>query len=378
MERKTIQPREHWERKVEDAGLIYHSIDNIPYWDEAAYYSLTLREIEELERATEELYNMYLETTEEVLSKKRYKELAIPEQAIDAIEWSWRNETPSIYGRFDLAYDGKGPPKLLEFNADTPTSLLEASVIQWYWLEELFPHLDQFNSLHQKLIEHWRAIKPYLRGKVLYFGYVSDPEDLMTISYLRDTAEQAGIPTYAIRMDAIGWNEERPHLRGLSEEGIASIFKLYPWEWLLQEDSDKILKIYKEVDFIEPIWRMLWSNKGTLALLWERYPNHPYLLEASLHSPGKLESFVKKPLFSREGANIEIHTAGEIIRNEGPYGQEGHVYQQMVNIPAFSGNYPVIGSWYITDQGPGGIGIRESTSRITDNRSRFICHVIEG
>jgi glutathionylspermidine synthase len=36
-----------------------------------------------------------------------------------------------LYGRFDLAYRGDGPPKLLEYNADTPTALFEAAVVQW-------------------------------------------------------------------------------------------------------------------------------------------------------------------------------------------------------------------------------------------------------
>jgi len=121
---------------------------------------------------------------------------------------------------------------------------------------------------------------------------------------------------------------------------------------------------------------MLWSNKGILALLWELFPGHPYLLETYRDSPRNLRDYVKKPLLSREGANIEIHADGKTIANEGPYGDEGHVYQQLASLSSFDGRYPIIGSWYVTDQGPGGIGIRESDTRITDNRSRFVCHVI--
>ena len=50
-------------------------------------------------------------------------------------------------------YDGKAPPRLLEYNADTPTALLEASVAQWFWLQDCFPTADQFNSIHERLID---------------------------------------------------------------------------------------------------------------------------------------------------------------------------------------------------------------------------------
>ena len=46
---------------------------------------------------------------------------------------AWEAEPPSVYGRFDLRYGGEWPPKLLEFNADTPTGLVESAVTQWNW-----------------------------------------------------------------------------------------------------------------------------------------------------------------------------------------------------------------------------------------------------
>lgn len=81
---------------------------------------------------------------------------------MNAIVWSWNEEPPAIYGRFDLAYDGIHPPKLLEYNADTPTALLEASVVQWYWLQDVFPKDDQFNSIHEHLVAKWKELKDYV------------------------------------------------------------------------------------------------------------------------------------------------------------------------------------------------------------------------
>ena len=45
------------------------------------------------------------------------------------------------------AYDGREPPKATRYNADTPTALYEAAVVQWYWLKDVKPEADQFNSI---------------------------------------------------------------------------------------------------------------------------------------------------------------------------------------------------------------------------------------
>jgi len=82
---------------------------------------------------------------------------------------------------------------------------------------------------------------------------------------------------------------------------------------------------------------------------------------------------VRKPLYSREGANIEIRRGYHSIETDGSYGGEGYVYQRHAPLPNFSGNFPVIGSWMIADQ-PAGIGIREDKTEITGNNSRFIPH----
>ncbi len=64
-----------------------------------------------------------------------------------------------------------------------------------------------------------------------------------------------------------------------------------------------------------------------------------------------------------------------LAREEGTYGAEGFVRQAIAPIPCFDGQYPVIGSWIIGDEACG-IGIREDTSLITRNSSRFVPHAI--
>ncbi|NWP29040.1 glutathionylspermidine synthase family protein, partial [Escherichia coli] len=86
---------------------------------------------------------------------------------------AWEEEPPALnFGRFDLGYSGDGPPKLFEFNCDTPTSLVEAAVIQWDWKEAVFPALDQYNGLHERLVDKWRDIAPLLPGGHVHFAHV--------------------------------------------------------------------------------------------------------------------------------------------------------------------------------------------------------------
>ena len=380
MKRVTITPRANWQKKVEEIGLIYHHTEGQLYWNESAYYSFRSSEIDKIELATNELHDMCLQAAQHIIDHNRFKELAIPDRAIQVIKQAWEDEPPALYGRFDLAYDGD-QLKLLEYNADTPTALLEASVAQWYWLQELFPKLDQFNSIHEKLSAKWQDLKPYVANP-MHFAYLEPPdvensEDLMTVSYLMDVASQAGIQSVLMRIDDIGWDGRQNCFVDINGRPIRSIFKLYPWEWLLRDPyANQLLSTYTLTQWIEPIWKTLLSNKGILPILWQLFPGHPNLLECHFNDPNKITDYVKKPLLSREGANLTIRRAGSTLHTEGPYGEEGFVYQAMARIPSSDGAYPVIGSWLI-DGVAAGIGIRESTTPVTNNLSCFVPHLFE-
>jgi glutathionylspermidine synthase len=374
MQRVRCQPRPDWENTVESQGLIYHHTDSGVYWNESAHYFFSAAEVDQIEAATNELERIALEAGQHIIDHKRFAELGIPADAVEAIVASWSAEPPAIYGRVDLAYDGIGPPKLLEYNADTPTALLEASVVQWYWLQDLHAKDDQFNSIHEKLVAKWKELKDYCRSP-LYFAAAEDvqAEDLMTVTYLRDTATEAGHETASLLMKDLGWDGRARQFADLDGRTIQSIFKLYPWEWLVHETfGGYLLDTYNDVQWIEPIWKMLWSNKALLAILWELYPNHPNLLPAYLDGPRDLTRYVKKPRMSREGANI-TYVGDTRIETTGDYGDEGFVYQALAPVPVFDGNHAVIGSWLV-DGVACGMGIRESDGPITDNLSRFVPH----
>lgn len=380
--KRIVNPvRDDWQRKVESIGLAWHSASG-PYWNESAYYSFTMNEVNQIETATNTLHEMCLEAAQHIIDKDLFAQLHIPARVVPLIVDAWNQEPPSLYGRFDLAFDGMSPPKMLEYNADTPTSLVEASLAQWFWLQDVFPAKDQFNSLHERLIAQWRYLKEYMQGERLHFAGMDDLEDGMTLAYLRDTAEQAGLVCETLTIPQIGMTSDG-FFTDTADRVIESIFKLYPWEWIVHEDERFVQALLQRgtgMQWIEPIWKMLLSNKGLLAVLWDLFPDSPYLLPASFDVAETLtwDAFVKKPLLSREGANVTVTMFDQtLLASSGDYGEEGFVYQSLASIPNIDGHYPVIGSWII-GQEAGGMGIRESNKIITDNLSQFVPHVIEG
>jgi glutathionylspermidine synthase len=402
VQRIPITPRDNWQQKVESVGLTFHTpaapgMDR-PYWDESAAYQFTAAEIDTLEAAGNKLREMCLAAAQHIIDEKRYVELDIPESAVEAIEWAWNSEPPALYGRFDISWAGAksgSAPKLLEYNADTPTSLLEAAVVQWHWLKDMPASLvsakpDQFNSIHEKLIAKWKDIDPYL-SKPIYFAALDNAEDQLTVTYLRDTAQQAGLETLQMFMQEIGWNDSQESFLDPDEHPMFSIFKLYPWEAMLQEEfGPHALATYQATRWIEPIWKMLLSNKGILPILWQLYPNHELLLESHFDSPGTgvpgelarwgdtMRNYVRKPLMSREGANITmVRDNATIATTPGPYNGK-QIYQALAPdavFPEQNGNarHPILGLWMI-DQDCCGLGIRESAGPITDNLSSFVPH----
>jgi glutathionylspermidine synthase len=384
MLRIATPPRADWTRTVESQGLLFHSIDGIPYWDEGAYYLFEAAEVDAIEAATYRLNEMCLAAVEHVIETRRLGEFGIPDPYHDWVSRSWWVDEHTIYGRFDLCHDGAGPPKLLEYNADTPTALLEAAVVQWFWFQDMLvsseidpaerkrsPY-DQFNSIHERLIEAWVRVKGELDRWVWFAAPADALEDVMTVTYLRDTAIQAGCKTDFLGVKDIGWHAGRRVFTDRHERSIITLFKLYPWEWMLREPFGRHLPT-APTRWLEPPWKMILSNKAILPVLWELFPDSPYLLPSGFEPTG--ENYVVKPIYSREGSNIAIVQDGQVVAETGGDYTEGpHVYQEFHPLPSFEGRYPVVGSWIVNGHACG-MGIREDDGLITRNTSRFVPHL---
>ncbi|WP_033340404.1 glutathionylspermidine synthase family protein [Catenuloplanes japonicus] len=447
MRRESIPARPDWRAENARLGLVYNDTGATSYWREGARYVFTAAEIDELETAAATLHEMCVAAGDHIVGTcprrdrtvraNRYLDsvctpdvcllsrFGVPEFAHAQVIRTWQDGSPEtwthwdkdldakhppqppdyspgIYGRFDVRYDGDGPPKLLEFNAQTPTSLLEGAITQWRWLEQTGAP-DQWNSLHEALVEAWRrnlaelrAARPWLpENLTVHFAYETSEtsgEDRMNTAYLQETCRQAGYDTELIGMSQIGWDtlEDRMVFEG---RHLDVVFALYPWEWIWHEEGgrpifrDQADPMKRGTVWIEPPYTAaLWGNKGLLPVLWTLFGDDPargrYLLPAYFadEKPEHLTSYAMKPLWGREGASTRLVLDGAPIEdNPGPYGEEGFVVQALAPLPGFESAdgvmHPVLGVWLV-DGEPAGMGLRESAGLITRNDSHFVPHVI--
>ncbi|GAB3489669.1 glutathionylspermidine synthase family protein [Amycolatopsis cihanbeyliensis] len=385
MHRETRPPRPDWKRTTEEQGLVFGlpardgAGKSRPYWDESVHYVLEMDEVLSVEADVELLHSMCLEAVDNVVLTERYRDFGIPEWLWPYIAESWKRRDPHVYGRFDLRYDGKSPAKLLEYNADTPTSLLEASVVQWHWKTDAYPDDDQWNSIHERLVERWEEIGGLLPSNELHFTWsTADPtgEDHVTTAYLQETAAEAGLDTVGLAIEEIGWDPLLKRFVDLEDAPINTVVKLYPWEWVVDEEFGRhAAESLPRTLWVEPLWKMLLSNKAILAILWENYPGHPNLLPAFLDDPGLLTEYVRKPKLGREGSNVQIVATGYETQTGGVYGEEGFIYQAFDPLPEFDGYRPALGAWIVGDNAAG-LGLRETAGLVTDDGAAFVPHRI--
>ena len=383
MKRIEIEERTDWKQQAESLGFNFHTLYGASYWDETACYRFDMRQIEDdIEDPSAEIEYMCFGVVERAVnSEEIMTKLGIPRAFWDYVKASWENQEKNLYGRLDFSYDGVRPAKLLEYNADTPTALYESSAFQWVWLEQAMERniiptgCDQFNSVHEHMVEAFKKFG--LNGTLHLASCRGSEEDEGTVRYIEECASQAGLDTVFLYMEDIGIDDS-DHFTDSDDFLITNLFKLYPWEWMMKDEFSEII-LKSGITIIEPAWRSILSNKGLLPLLWEMFEGHPNLLPSFFSDDPKastLVDYVRKPLLSREGSNVEIVRSGKSqMRVDGPYGKEGSVVQALYPLPIFDGNHTVIGSWLVASK-PCGLGIREDNSPITKDSSRFLPHVI--
>lgn len=379
------------------SGFNFHIIGGEPYWVDHRYYQFTLEQIErDLEVPTLELHQMCLSLVDKIIGNEQLlTKIGIPQELWDWIAESHRRGDPSLYGRLDFSYNGKGHAKLLEYNAQTPTSLYEAAYFQWNWLSDqvergVIPRgADQFNKIQEALIiqlSKMRTSNSLEASLPLLFSSAREnDEDRGTVDYLRDCALQAGWECSHIALEDIGIGVQQGNfgpdtiLTDLNDQRIAQIFMLYPFEHLFNDGVNGYLKNIQNTKFIEPPWKILLSNKGILPLLWKEFKGHPNLLPAYFSGEEQNDlgnHYVTKPIFSREGENVTMfRDSRAIAASGGDYGDQSTVTQQSCPLPQFGGFHTMIGSWIVGDEAVG-LTIREDFTSITKDTALFTPHII--
>ncbi|MDX4050064.1 glutathionylspermidine synthase family protein [Aliarcobacter skirrowii] len=379
---------------LESIGFTWHTDS-----DESSYIANELVVISEEEaeafyEATNELYDMFIEGAQYVIDNELFHELNIPFNLVEVIKESWENDVHwHLYSRFDLAggVDGK-PIKLIEFNADTPTSLFETAIIQWAMLKKNgLDESSQFNNLYDALKDNFKRIITLdsdiekfdeyyskLGWKILFSSISSSSEDINTTKLLQHIASEAGFNTAFEFIENVNFSDD-----GIfkDDELFEFWFKLIPWEDIAIQESELALiltEIIKEKRAIifNPAYTLIFQSKAFMKILWDLYPNHPLLLETSFE-PLKGKKYVEKKAFGREGANIKIiNSDGSVeIENGGDY--EGHktVFQEYVDFVKDSkGECYQAGVFYAYEAC--GLGFRRG-GKILNNMSKFVGHIIK-
>ena len=340
------------------------------------------------------IYDMYIEAGDYIIENNLLDEVGIPFNLQDLVKSSWDNDVHwHIYGRFDFAggIDGKDI-KLIEFNADTPTTLYESSILQWMLLKANdLDENSQFNNIYEALKDNFKRLmvldgdladfdKRYDGYKILFSSYEGIEEEEVTTKFLETCAREAGYETGFSFLNQVGFDEEKG-IFNENEENFEFWFKLFPWEDLAVEEGDLTLMLKSIVDnrkaiLLNPAYTLMFQSKGMLKVLYDLFPDSPYLLETSFE-PLKDKRYIEKKVFGREGENCHIFDkdGSTIAKKEGDYGHHKSIYQEFVDYPKDeNGLYYQAGVFFAYE--PCGLSYRRGDI-ILDDDSKFIGHVIK-
>ena len=378
---------------LENLGLNWHTDDdNTPYIGDEII-EISQNEANAYYEAANELYDMFVNAAQYVIDNNLFHELGIPFNLVQIIKDSWENEVHwHLYGRFDLAGGTGGKPiKLIEFNADTPTSVFETAIIQWALLKENnMESVAQFNDFYDALHDNFKRLvtlngdldnfdKHYEGWKILFSSVAGNQEEEKTTKLLQNIATQAGFQTEFAYVDEVEFSDEDGIF--YNGENYEFWFKLLPWEVIAIEESDlamilqNIIKNQKAI-ILNPAYTLLFQSKGILKILWDLYPNHPLLLESSFE-PIIGKKCVKKPFLAREGANIAIFDENgvKIKETDGEYKNQKFLYQEFYEFDSDEAkNLYQAGVFFAYEACA--LGFRKG-GLVIDNASKFIAHYIK-
>ena len=341
------------------------------------------------------LYELFVDAGEYVLRKDLLGTMGIPANLHALIRHTWEDDRNlHLFGRFDFAGGTDGLPiKLLEFNADTPTSLPETAIIQWGQLRANgIPEEEQFNFVYDALIANFkrlRELNPDREPAILFSTLRDAPEDDHNVQLLEMAAREAGFETAFRYVDEVIFSAYNGIFASEGQGNTTQYpywFKLIPWEYIALDEPDLMDTLTKIVVnghamVLNPAYTMLFQSKAILAYLWDRNPEEPTLLECSLQEPiGRSHyPFVEKVVLGREGANVAIFDAEglpESVRS-GEYENQIKVYQALAQLARDEqGQYYQAGVFFAYEAC--GLGFRRSPNRIIDNAAQFVGHRVEG
>ncbi|MEO5373096.1 MAG: glutathionylspermidine synthase family protein [Alphaproteobacteria bacterium] len=387
MRRLDTPPRADWRRRLDEYAYGEAAAPAAVSWNESVRYEFSADEIDTIEGVANEVHGLVHDAVRHLIERRMLALISLSPKAGVMIEAGWQDywsggrpqdRLGGLFGRLDFAYDGAGSLKLLGCDYDGPSGLFEASIVQWTWLQDRFPDADQFNGLHEGLVERWRSLSVGMRNRSRVHLTCATPDVAREgeLAYLAATATEAGIPATTLAIQDVGWDGRR--FFDLDEEPIDWLLKLYPWEAMLEEEYGGHL-VTSGIPVLDPVWRLPASNHGLLATLWELYPEHPNLCRASLSERdlAGAKVILRRSMLGLDHPAERLSDASGIIAETAEATNPGgHVHIAMPPQFEADGARAILQAWMVGDACLG-MTVRETTDLLVGPDAATVPHLFK-
>nr|WP_245217313.1 glutathionylspermidine synthase family protein [Neoroseomonas nitratireducens] len=376
-------------QSLSDFGLLQLGPDDQPYWVTDGAYVIGAKAAGALLDAASSIEALCLQAVEEIVASGDYARFGIARPEMQAaIAQSWRAKDAPLHGRMDFSFAPDGTPMLLDYEADSPYGLAEASHVQWGWFESWRSVSgktsdSQENLIFEKLSAHLprMGLPPRFAiacgGATGSGGAPADTSERFDADFLVEIAQAAGMSPRICAIGQVGWDLDAQRFTDDRDETLDALIKIYPWEWMEREPNAAFLPLSR-TRILPGAWTRLLADKTMLALLWHMAPGAPHLLPTFLERP-TTGAFVAKPCRGWDGEHVTLpgQPVGDVpIAEVGPL-----LYQAHCPLPVFdSGRGPVhaaVSVWMVGGE-PAGLSFRESRGPVTGADARFVPHILRG
>lgn len=340
-------PRPQWENIIKSHGLTY-SINNdengkkYHYWNENHVYVVKDEYIDDIEIATKRIHEKIIDTIpfliEENYDKNSPFFLGFNEKTLEYIKDSYKKydnadyKQSNVIEKVNFSIDNDNKLHLHSTQLHDYNDLLESSIVQYLFLEELYPDNDQYNSISNNIVHAFANIKQSLPNNIMTFclsNHNKNGKHLMNTYYLMDCAQQAGIKTKINSIEKIHVDESSLTIKDIDGNTIINSFFNYPvYETVKSDYIQLLISNDKTIENLyEPLWKSLLRDDITMKALQHLYQDEELLID-----------------------NKDIKT--------------------------FDNNYPIINSWVI-DNEPSGMAIKEKIGELNSMKEHFIPHILD-
>jgi len=350
---------------------------------------VSIDELDAYRVASEACYAMYRTALDHVLKYNLWSKLGLPDGIVPLIKHDLSRDLPHICGRLDLSGGIEDiDVKLIEFNADTCTSLPESAYFQT-WIQEPVrsEYKGQFNNILLQLkitFQELRTKNPDKLPTLLLcsLGYI---EDQLNLRVIHDAAVSAGFEVDYANLEDVVFGDDGVFLK--SDEGFVQYFfmyKLIPWEFIIFEEPELLTIITKlSIDHglivLNPSYSIAMQAKHMLSILHELFPDHPNILPAfdnefSLSGT----AYVTKSNFGRLGENIKILDENRkvLAETDGAYGKFSKVHQAYAFMYQDDDEDIYQAGMYMCNGKASCLSFRRRDALIIDDDAEFVSHVL--